>query len=102
MTDPDPVAVLRAIIEEVAGATPPFSSDSYLPPHLVHDARMAIENHERGHVPDVAAWQAQEQILLARLQQADEMCNFLRHENADLSRRLYLYEQEQIGRKWQA
>ena len=99
MSATDPVAVLRVIIEEVAGAKQPFSSDSYLPPHMVHDARMVIENHERFPAPDVDAWQAQEQILLARLKQADEMCNFLRHENADLSRRLCLYEQGQIGRK---
>lgn len=28
----DPVAVLKAIVAEVAGAEPPFSADSYLPP----------------------------------------------------------------------
>lgn len=45
------IAVLRAIVEEAAGASQPFSADSYLPPHLIHDAREAIaalegENHE--------------------------------------------------------
>ena len=39
--------VLKAIVEEVAGASQPFSADSYLPASLVHDARMAIEAHER-------------------------------------------------------
>ena len=39
--------VLKAIVEEVAGASQPYSTDSYLPAHLIHDARMAIEAHER-------------------------------------------------------
>lgn len=99
MRTPDPVAVLEAIVAEVAGAKPPSSPDSYLPYHLVRDAKMAIDNHERFPVPDVAAWQAQEQILLSRLQQADDMCQSLRNENSELARRISLYEQEQIGRK---
>ena len=41
------ISVLRAIREEVSGARPPFSADSYLPAHLIHDARMAIEQYER-------------------------------------------------------
>ena len=41
------IDVLRAIVEEVAGASQPISADSYLPASLVHDARMAIEVHER-------------------------------------------------------
>ena len=41
------IAVLRAIIEEVAGPGFPFSADSYLPAHLIHDARQAIEQYER-------------------------------------------------------
>ena len=41
------IEALRAIIEEVAGASQPFSADSYLPAHLIHDARMAIEQYER-------------------------------------------------------
>jgi hypothetical protein len=41
------IDVLRAIVEEVAGASQPISADSYLPASLVHDARMAIEAHER-------------------------------------------------------
>ena len=45
------VAALSAIVEEVAGAGQPFSGESFLPPHLIHDARLAIaalegENHE--------------------------------------------------------
>ena len=41
------IDVLRAIVEEVSGAGQPFSADSYLPPHLIHDARQAIEQYER-------------------------------------------------------
>ena len=41
------IDVLRAIIEEVAGHGQPFAADSYLPSHLIHDARMAIEQYER-------------------------------------------------------
>ncbi len=46
-TSHDAVTVLRAIVEEVAGAGFPFSADSYLPAHLIHDARQAIEQYER-------------------------------------------------------
>ena len=41
------IEALRAILEEVAGISQPFSADSYLPAHLIHDARQAIEQHER-------------------------------------------------------
>ena len=41
------IDVLKAIVEEVAGAGFPFSVDSYLPAHLIHDARQVIEAHER-------------------------------------------------------
>ncbi len=41
------IEVLRAIFEEVAGAGQPFSADSYLPAHLIHDARHVIEQSER-------------------------------------------------------
>jgi len=41
------IDVLRAIVEEVAGVGQPISEASYLPASLVHDARMAIEQHER-------------------------------------------------------
>ena len=41
------IDALRAIIEEVSGARPPYSTDSYLPAHLIHDARQAIEQYER-------------------------------------------------------
>jgi hypothetical protein len=43
----DALAVLKAIVAEVAGAAPPFSADSYLPTHLVHDAMRVITNAER-------------------------------------------------------
>jgi hypothetical protein len=43
----DAITVLKAIIEEVAGVGQPYSTDSYLPAHLIHDARMAIEQYER-------------------------------------------------------
>ena len=41
------IDVLRAIVEEVSGASQPFSADSYLPASLIHDARQAIEQYER-------------------------------------------------------
>ena len=41
------IDALRAIVEEVAGARPPYSADSYLPAHFVLDARQVIEAHER-------------------------------------------------------
>ena len=41
------IDVLRAIVEEVAGVGQPYSADSYLPARLIHDARQAIEQHER-------------------------------------------------------
>ena len=40
------IAVLRAIVAEVAGASQPYSADSFLPPHMVHDAREAIAASE--------------------------------------------------------
>ena len=43
------IDVLRAIVEEVAGVGQPYSTDSYLPAHLIHDARQVIEAHEREH-----------------------------------------------------
>ncbi len=46
-TSHDAVTVLRAIVEEVAGASQPISADSYLPASIVHDARQAIEQYER-------------------------------------------------------
>ena len=41
------IDALRAIVEEVSGAGQPYSTDSYLPAHLIHDARQAIEQYER-------------------------------------------------------
>ena len=64
----DPVSVLMAIVEEVAGAGQPFSADSYLPAHLIHDARQAIEEAQAD-VP-ASALEAHEKILLARLAKA--------------------------------
>lgn len=46
--------VLRAILAEVAGHEAPFSADSFLPSHLIHDARQVIEAHERCHEQAIA------------------------------------------------
>ena len=43
------IDVLRAIVEEILGASQPFSADSYLPAHLINDALQVIEAHEREH-----------------------------------------------------
>ena len=40
------IEALRAIVEEVAGHSQPYSADSFLPPHMVHDAREAIAASE--------------------------------------------------------
>lgn len=75
----DHIAVLEAIVAEVAGAGQPFSADSFLPPHLIHDARQAIEAEHK----DAAEWKAREAheaLLLARLAKADEMIASLRAE----------------------
>ena len=40
------IEVLRAILAEVAGHDAPYSAESYLPPHLIHDARKVIEDHD--------------------------------------------------------
>ena len=45
---------LRAILAEVTPGTRPFSSDSYLPDHLVEWARLALAEHDR---QDTAAQQ---------------------------------------------
>ena len=55
------IAVLRAIVQEVAGHEQPYSSDSYLPSHLIHDARQAIEAHERAYEQAVARRQQEAQ-----------------------------------------
>ena len=81
----DPVAVLEAIVAEVAGPGRPFSADSYLPPHLIHDARKAIEAEHK----DAAEWKAREAhetILLARLAKADGVIADLRKSNSDLAK----------------
>lgn len=75
----DPIAVLEAIVAEVAGAGQPFSADSFLPPHLVHDARQAIDAEHK----EEAEWKAREAheaLLLARLAKADEVIASLRAE----------------------
>ena len=74
----DPVSVLLEIVEEVAGAGQPFSADSYLPAHLIHDARQAIEEAQAD-VP-ASALEAHETILRTRLAKADEMISGLRSE----------------------
>ena len=86
------VAVLTAILEEVAGASQPFSYDSCLPAHLVHDARMAVEESAGEETQERIQWMAHEQILLNRLKQADEMITFLRHKNSELAQRVQFYE----------
>jgi len=45
-TESDLLEALKAIVEEVAGASQPYSADSFLPPHMVHDAREAIAASE--------------------------------------------------------
>ena len=80
----DPVCVLVAIVSEVAGAGKPFSADSYLPAHLIHDARQAIDEAQAA-VP-ASALEAHEKILLARLAKADEMIASLRAEIDSLRR----------------
>lgn len=86
------VAVLTAILEEVAGASQPFSADSYLPAHLVHDARVAVDESAGEEPQEQIQWLAHEQILLNRLKQADEMITFLRHKNSELAQRVQFYE----------
>ena len=86
------IAALQAILGEVSGPNPPFSADSYLPAHLVHDARMAIEESAGEDSPEQIQWRAHEQILLSRLKQADEMIKFLRHKNSELAQRVQFYE----------
>lgn len=44
---PELLSALAAIVEEADGTNKPYSSDSYLPPHLVHAARVAIANATR-------------------------------------------------------
>lgn len=58
------IAALRAIVDEVAGHEPAFSADSYLPPHLIHDARKVIEDHERFHEQAIARRQHDDRALL--------------------------------------
>ncbi len=86
------VAALKAIVEEVAGHNPPFSADSYLPAHMIHDARIAIDESAGEDSPEQIQWRAHEQILLNRLKQADEMIKFLRKKNSELAQRVQFYE----------
>ena len=58
------IEVLRAILAEVAGHEAPFSADSYLPSHLVHDMRQVIEQHERCHEQAIARRQHDDRALL--------------------------------------
>ncbi|HRU94448.1 MAG TPA: hypothetical protein P5195_04355 [Anaerolineae bacterium] len=41
------VEMLRKIVAEVAGPGTPYSADSYLPAHLIFDARSVIEDFDR-------------------------------------------------------
>lgn len=45
---PDLLVALRSIVEEVDGPGRPFSSDSYLPSHLIQVARATITKAEGG------------------------------------------------------
>ncbi len=63
----DPVAVLSAIVAEVAGAGQPFSAESWLPPHLIHDAREAIESAVPASEQD-----AHELSFVGRIQKAEK------------------------------
>ena len=63
------IAVLRAIVAEVAGHEPAFSANSYLPPHLIHDARKVIEDHDarvviKEHEQAIARRQHEDSALL--------------------------------------
>ena len=86
------IAALQAILDEVSGLRPPFSADSYLPAHMIHDARIAIDESAGEDSPEQIQWRAHEQILLSRLKQADEMIKFLRHKNSELAQRVQFYE----------
>ncbi len=55
------IEVLRSIVEEV-DPKGPFSSDSYLPAHLIHDARDVIEQHECCHDQAIARRQQEVQM----------------------------------------
>lgn len=41
------VDLLKRIVAEVAGPGNPYSADSYLPDHLIFDARSVIDEHDR-------------------------------------------------------
>lgn len=62
------IAVLRAIVAEAAGHEPAFSADSYLPPHLIHDARKVIEDHDAREVI-----KEHERAIARRQQEATEV-----------------------------
>lgn len=81
MSSADPIAVLSAIVAEVAGHGPSLHAHSFLPPHLIHDAREAIESA----VP-TAAQDAHVELLLGRLRKADETIVALRSEIDHLRR----------------
>ena len=86
------IAALQAILDEVSGLRPPFSADSYLPAHMIHDARIAIDESAGEDSTDQTQWLAQEQILLNRLLRADEMIKFLLQKNSELAQRVQFYE----------
>lgn len=79
----DAIAVLKAIVAEVAGPGQSFSADSFLPPHLVHDAREAISRAEdinAGLRKSVREYAAHEELLLAMLAKANAIITELRAE----------------------
>lgn len=47
-------SALRAILAEVTSGTRPHSGDSYLPDHIIQDARLALAHHDK---QDLAAQQ---------------------------------------------
>lgn len=77
------LAAPKAIVAEVAGAEQPFSADSYVPPHLVHDPREAItgaEDISAGLRKSVREYAAHEELLLAMLAKANAIITELRAE----------------------
>lgn len=48
---PNAIDALRAILAELTPGNRPFSSDSYLPDHLLDQARAALAEHDRKDTP---------------------------------------------------
>jgi len=62
------IEVLRVILAEVAGHEAPYSADSFLPSHLIHDARQVIEEHDAREVI-----KEHERAIARRQQEATEV-----------------------------